>query len=359
MRVRRNSALLGVVIVVSAAGGIVSAGTTATGAGATTAHTRDITSASQGGWRHAITALPVPSRGCFTASYPVLAWRSARCAVAPAIPFAPATRVSPSATPGPLTDAVGNGNDYSAVVPGLISKATGAFADVSPGITEKGRDGGVGPSRANTYSLQLNTEFFTTPVCSGSSDPSKCLGWQQFIYDSSADSVFMQYWLIDYGAVCPAAWNAFQGSCYTNSPSATFAGGTVTAPELATTELTGSARAGGTDAVELSNGPEVSVVDNADGVLDLARAWNTTEFGVFGDGGGTQAKFGKKTTLEETTTLVDGTTAAPSCVSEGFTGETNNLRLTNTPALGTVPSPTIGSTLVAGRAPSSSCATAG
>jgi hypothetical protein len=279
--------------------------------------------------------------------------------VAPDVPFEP-TLGNPSAPTTPVAARpVGDGNDYSAVVAGLITGATGSFANVSPGITEKGQFNGSGPKHANTFSLQLNTQFFTgSPTCSGSSKPSKCQGWQQFVYDTRSNTVFMQYWLINYDATCPSHWFSFHSDCFTNSPASTFAGSAVTAAELATTKLSGSANLGGTDTVELSNGSQVSSVDNPDSVLDLAQSWNTTEFGVFGDAGGGQAKFGKKTTLEAQTTISSNSLAAPECESEGFTGETNNLKLTGTPALGTVATPTMGSEQTNRSTTNPSCATA-
>jgi hypothetical protein len=310
-------------------------------------------------WREAIAKLRLPGEGCFTASYPALAWSAAQCKVAPEVPFEPAVG-SLSAPATPIAGKpVGNGNDYSAVVAGPITEATGSFTDVSPGITEKGQYGDSGPKLANNFSLQLNTEFFSgSPACSGSSKPSKCLAWQQFVYTTDENSVFMQYWLIDYAAKCPAHWITYSRDCYTNSPAITFAGSALTAAELATTTLSGIAIQGGNDAVELSNGSQVSSVDNPDSKIDLAPNWNTTEFGVFGDGGGGQAKFGKKTTLEAQTTLSSSSLAAPECVAEGFTGETNNLKLTDTPALGTETTPTMGSEQTNHAPTNASCATA-
>lgn len=110
--------------------------------------------------------------------------------------------------------------------------------------------------------------------------------------------------------------------------------------------------------MELSNGSQVTSVDNPDSVLDLSQSWNTTEFDLFGDGGGGQAKFGKKTTLEAETTLISSSLAAPECVEEGFTAETNNLKLTATPALGTEATPTMGSEQTNRTAMHPSCATA-
>ena len=40
-----------------------------------------------------------------------------------------------------------------------------------------------GSKVANSFSLQLNSEFFSgSPACSRSSDPSDCPAWQQFVY---------------------------------------------------------------------------------------------------------------------------------------------------------------------------------
>ena len=255
------------------------------------------------------------------------------------MPFEPAP-VSPAANA-----TVGNGTDYSAEAAGTISSATGSFGDVSPTITETGQYDGQGAQVANAFSLQLNTQFFSnSPACSGSADPSNCLAWQQFVYaydPPSTTFVFMQYWLIDYDATCPSGWTSYSSDCYTNSPASSLSGGALTAADLASTQLAGSASAGGNDAVTLSFGGEATLVSNADSVVDLAPNWNTAEFDVFGDAGGGQANFGANTTLEAQTTLSDSSLSAPTCVEEGFTAETNNLSLTNTPTIGTQGMPTI------------------
>jgi hypothetical protein len=67
-------------------------------------------------------------------------------------------------------------------------------------------------------------------------------------------------------------------------------------------------------------------------MLDLSSSWTLAEFGVFGDGNGTQATFGAGTALKVMTATNDGTELAPSCSKEGFSAETNNLRLVKTPA---------------------------
>ena len=291
-------------------------------------------------WQQAIAQPPISlGRGCFHASYPSVKWHATSCEVAPEVPFEPAP-VSPAANA-----TVGNGTDYSAEVAGTISSATGSFGDVSPTITETGQYDDQGAQVANAFSLQLNTETFSnSPACSGSADPSNCLAWQQFLYvydPPSTTFVYMQYWLINYDAACPSGWYSYSSDCYTNSPASSFSGGTLTAADLASTQLAGSASAGGNDAVTLSFGGEATLVSNADSVVDLAPNWNTAEFDVFGDGGGGQANFGANTTLEAQTTLSDSSLSAPTCVEEGFTGETNNLSLTKTPTIGTQGLPTI------------------
>ncbi len=279
-------------------------------------------------WQTAIRQVPEVGSGCFQASFPSLVWHATQCVTAPAQPLAPASRKG-----GPAT--VGDGADYSAVVTGKISKATGTFTNVSPKITEKGQIGGVGPKKANEFSLQLNTQFFSgSPACAKAGTPSKCLAWQQFVYTTDSNIVFMQYWLIDYDAKCLSGWIPDGSDCYKNSAEGRLSGSALTAASLGSLSLTGTAKAGGNDQVEIVTGGHATLATGNDNVVDLAPNWNTTEWNVFGDGGGGGASFGKNTTLEAVTQLTATTSAAPSCVKEGFTAETNNLKLAATPALG-------------------------
>ena len=310
-------------------------------------------------WQAEIGQVPAVGSGCFQASFPALVWHETTCVTAPELPFAPAAPSSRRSGP----DTVGNGVDYSAEVSGSISKATGTFTDVSPSISEKGQIGGSGSKKANEFSLQLNTEFFSgSPACAGASNPSACLAWQQFVYTTSPNSVFMQYWLIDYNTTCPSTWFTYSGTnyidCYTNSSASTFSGGPLTATSLATLSLSGSAKSGGNDKVELTSGGQATMATGKDAKLHLSAYWNTSEWGVFGDGGGGEAYFGTNTTLEAVTKLTATSSSAPSCVKEGFTGETNNLKLAATPALGSESSPTMASKQTNGTAGTKSCAVA-
>ncbi len=77
------------------------------------------------GWQAAIANVPLPGGGCFTASYPALEWHATQCEVAPNLPLEPALgNLSAPATSSPAKP-VGDGHDYSAVVAGPITKATG------------------------------------------------------------------------------------------------------------------------------------------------------------------------------------------------------------------------------------------
>jgi hypothetical protein len=344
---RRIKQSLGVLALTALAAASLSAGS------ASAATQRNIRTKAQ--WQAAMAHVPQPGTGCFSASYPTLRWHAVKCAVAPRLPLAPALAAT---HPRPMA-VVGNGHDYSATVKGLISQAVGTFTNVSSGITEKGKVGNAGSKVANTFSLQINSQFFASPTCSGSGNPANCLGWQQFVYAVSGGvgEVFMQYWLINYDATCPSGWFTFSTDCFTNSNAVTVT--KLTAKDLATLKLTGSAASGGQDKVSLFSGSgTASSVTNSDSVVDLAKFWNTTEWGVFGDGGGGEAFFGANTSLEAQTALTATSSSAPKCVKEGFTGETNNLKLASTPALGSQPTPTMGSRQTNGTIGTPSCAVA-
>jgi hypothetical protein len=308
-------------------------------------------------WQAAIGQVHEQGNGCFKASYPSLEWHAVKCVAAPRIPLVPRGAVARHT--GPAT--VGDGTDYSAVVSGLISKATGTFTNVSSGISVKGEAGGSGGEVANAVSLQLNSQFFSgSPACDGSADPADCQAWQQFVYTYETKSVsyiFMQYWLIDYDASCPSGWYTYSDDCYTNSNSSEVS--TLTASELGTLKLGATAASGGNDAVSLSVGSgSATTVTGKDTKVDLAKFWNTTEWGVYGDGGGSGATFSANASLEAQTALTATSSGAPTCVEEGFTGETNNLSLASTPALGSEPSPTMASRQTDGSTGTPSCATA-
>jgi hypothetical protein len=255
-------------------------------------------------WRKSMGRTPLPKKGCFQASFPSTEWHEVPC-------------TTPPDPPRPYT--VGSAVDFSAVVAGHITSATGSFDSVN--VTSENNSG-----NPDTYSLQLNSEYFTSPACAGAANPNVCKGWQQFIYSTGLASAFIEYWLIDYSAPCPAGWTTLSIHCLKNSVSAMPVPAQPIA-NLAQLSLTGTANAGGTDTIMIAfQGGSLSAMAQDD-VLSLAQGWKLAEFGVFGDGGGSDATFNAGATMAVRTTVDDGTSNAPTCALEGFTSETNNLNL--------------------------------
>ncbi|MBV9992877.1 MAG: hypothetical protein JOZ72_16485 [Alphaproteobacteria bacterium] len=264
---------------------------------------------SEAAWSAAIARIPAPGRGCFEADYPLAVWKQVACTVAPLRPYAPA-------------GTVGAGADYAAETKRLTAQATGFFAAVKGLQWERGAG-----NQENSYSLQLNSNLMAgDPACAGAADPGACRGWQQFAYSAGFGVAFIQYWLIDYGAACPAGWAAFETSCFLNGPAVSAP--PMTIAQIETTKLSGAAVKGGLDTLVLTAKRKAYSVTGDDGVLTLAKGWRGTEFNVFGDGGRAQATFNPGTTLTVEIDVVAGTRKAPTCQASGGTsGETNNLTL--------------------------------
>src|SRR5208282_1316355 len=146
-------------------------------------------------WRDGMAHVPPPTSGCFTSSYPSTQWQEVPCRAPPAFPNPLARGLRPST--------VGNGNDVTAgVTTGSVSLAVGSFDSVA-GVTSVTSEFG-----SDDYSLQLNVNTFSSPVCSGAGTPLQCVGWQQFIFSNGqcgGPCTFMQYWLIGWGkTTCPS-----------------------------------------------------------------------------------------------------------------------------------------------------------
>lgn len=301
-----------------------------TGSSATDASaTRSPTRAESEAWRRGMARTPRPKQGCFVSAYPQTTWREVQCTAAPQKPLSPRLALVPSRGAGRARLAtVGDGTDYSGQTTGDALTAEGSFASVT-GVTSES-----GANVANAYTLQLNTEFFTTTACSGGQ--SGCQGWEQFVFynpgGSSTAVLYIQYWMINYGSSCPSTWTSFQGDCYRNSA----VGAAVPAQTIATLgeiAVIGTAPSGSADdSANLAIGNQLYSVTGGGFFPDLGQHWNTSEFNVLGPGNGSQAVFNSGSTIVVRTAMDVGT-AAPSCLLEGFTAETNNLTLTGTPTV--------------------------
>jgi hypothetical protein len=264
---------------------------------------------------------------------------------------------------------VGHGIGWTAgMFSRTISSATGSFDSVTGVVSETGGDN---PPVPNSFSLQLNSNGFDTPLCMGR--PFDCYGWQQFIYSNAgaafAGDAFMQYWLNHFKTTCPTGWTPYGDGCFRDSAHMGVPTHMIT--DLDRLSLTGQAAAGGMDTIILSDGgSSLYVAANQDdynpanqvGGLNLASHWESVEFNVFGDCCSSQANFNDGSTLVVRTSVNNGSIIAPSCMSGGFTGETNNLNLVGTPAVepqGTLPAIVFTESNASGGTPPSCAAVAG
>jgi hypothetical protein len=293
----------------------------------------DPQSAALENWRAVMAQNPPQEVGCFRESYPSLVRERVDCYAGPPQRVHPAHRTPTDDAPA----VVGNGNDYVAETKRKTFWAGGSFLDVSVqsetsvGVKAFGYAGILGP---NEYSLQLNTNAKESTSACNAGTTFNCTVWQQFVYATDYDcdfwgcdaGVFIEYWLLNAGD-CPANWNQYGNDCWINS-------NVVSAPDFPITDLANlsfhaAAHPGGQDcAVVYDNTGAGWGVCASDGVLDISSVWNKTEFGIFGDAGGSRAKFSSGTSFIELLQVNDGSGAAPTCLADaGTTGETNNLTL--------------------------------
>ena len=255
-------------------------------------------------WHRAMIRVPLPKKGCFTGTYPKKEWVEVRCA-APIDPRAWMT---------------GNTmvlNPTAEVTSGLISTSIGSFEHAHL----------PGENTTTSYSLQLNSQQFDSPAaCAGAEEPARCKGWQQFVYHPN-NSGFIQYWLVNYGSRCPDGWTRWIPHCYRFSTNM-IPPGHEPLSDLIHLSLGGTAISGGEDILTLGTLRRRTLhAVNDDNILGLADGWRAAEFGVFGDGNGSQLKFNPGTTIDVKTSVDNGTTNAPNCVLKRETGEKHNLLL--------------------------------
>lgn len=175
------------------------------------------------------------------------------------------------------------------------------FPSISSGLTESGPIANTPPSVSNAYTLQINSNQFTSAACAGSPNPN-CKGWEQFVYENNNVShrAFIQYWLIQYNAACPSsAWTQFGFSggtdiyCYQSTSTASLTAGQ---PVSSFGSLTfAAAVTSSSDQVTISTGTEAATRVGLNAV-GAAAGWTAAESNVFGDGGnskgGGEAGFG-------------------------------------------------------------------
>lgn len=283
-------------------------------------------------WARSVRQMPLPGAGCFKASYPSMAWRRIACST---------QHVSPAFFPR-----IQENGDYSASVkPHIIASATGSFPMVS-GVTSVRSTHAGSDSGSGSYSLQLNTQYFSTAACGAIKH---CWGWVQFVYRNAPNNrrsnLEIWDWLISSNAKplsgCPPnfGWQSSSsssgGDCWQTSPVIDIPNQPIT--KLGDMSLTGTTSVRG-DSIELSVDDVVYAVQNAqsDGVVDLSKYWNLAEFNVFGYSTAgskpSSARFNAGSSVGVSVEVDDGTKTAPQCLG-GYstTFEINNLTL-GTPA---------------------------
>jgi hypothetical protein len=284
--------------------------------------------------------VPLPKKGCFQSSYPSKEWQEVTCVIPPPYPLLPKS--------GPVPLIVGSGDDILAQAPGgVISTAIGSF-DSATGVTsEMGQINATGPQVTNAYTLQLNTNFFTSTACAGSPNAG-CQGWEQFVFENNGTSgfAFIQYWLIHYDANCPAGagWIQFPFNggiyCFKNSAmGAPVPNQPITNANLPQLALSGTASAG-SDSVTMTAGGVMHAAAG-DNAVNASTGWTQAEFNIFGDAGGGQANFNAGADIVPRTRIIYGGNAAPPCAVGGTTGETNNLSFGLTAPGASAPGPAV------------------
>ena len=302
-------------------------------------------------WNDGMLHKTAPRNGCFKADYPSTEWKEIPCGRGKEFPAIPRRGIRPAV--------VGNNNDISGKAPsGTISRTIGSFDTVNV-TSETGPVNNTGPSVADAYSLQINTDFMDG-VCSGSPNPN-CQGWEQFVLTNdgttgSLGKLFIQYWLIKYNATCPTGqnWNQFQFTggtdiyCYKNARDASN-GLWLTVPSQPISNLANmrmsAAVTSTSDSVTLSTGGTTTYNRTGDNSVKAGAAWKIAEWNVFGDagssaGGGT-ASFNNGASIVPRTEIIYGGNSAPNCVAQGFTGEMNNLSFGPTAPGATAPGPAV------------------
>jgi hypothetical protein len=287
-------------------------------------------------WRQAMSKTAPPHDGCFHAEYPSSTWVEAPCAPAPARhiptqgPLRPNAANAASGKRATATsegkvspEVVGHGTDWFAKSSGTITQATGSFPQVT------------GATSPNAYSLQLNTNAFplpsTSPLCGGSTT---CSAAQQAVYSSSVNQTGAWFEYVVLGAKgCPSGFSLDAGNCY--KPSASIPNvPLVGLADLSTMHIELQSNASSDIFTMTIEGK--AYAESFPSVLGLGDGgWNSAEFGLYGDLGGSQASVSPGATLvTQLVTAPASNTVSCSSGQNVDTAESNTLDLVSGCCLG-------------------------
>lgn len=195
------------------------------------------------------------------------------------------------------------------------------------------------PETKDAYTLQLNTNEFTTPLCE---DKPLCRGWLQFVFANNGTSgeLYIKYWLRSYGASCPAGWlPKLIDSCYKKSSVTPTPNMPLVTSRMSSYKLTGSV-SGPEDVAVFTHGPMVYVVAAARELV-IGSQWQDAEFNVYGYDDESIAVFNDNAEFNTRTEIMYGGAAKPRCISTGFSNEANNLSFIAPPPLPTGTNPAV------------------
>ncbi|WP_145925232.1 hypothetical protein [Bordetella sp. H567] len=167
--------------------------------------------AAQHTWAQQIINSAPSLKGCFHMKYPSTTWQSEPCH---ALGSPPPSKLKESRSKRASTVA-----DYILKAPDgvRLKRVIGSFPQVKGVKWAKSTDGEN--DGLDSYSLQLNTNYFTdppTPLCTGRKG---CQIWQQFGYQSDlfgpgSARMFIVYWINNYGGkTCPDGWSGDGSTC--------------------------------------------------------------------------------------------------------------------------------------------------
>ena len=151
-----------------------------------------------------IVSTPTPQNGCFVTSFPSTEQKEVPCATA-----------APEEATVRRPAIIGNlASDYILLPKpnSTITRLDGSFANLSDVLTETGVPRGT-PATQDTYTIQINSNLSppgVPAICARAAVPANCIGWQQFVYSSSLQQAYIEYWLFHYTSAavsCPSGWH--------------------------------------------------------------------------------------------------------------------------------------------------------
>jgi hypothetical protein len=252
-------------------------------------------------WHRAVLKGPPGRHGCFRASRPSTTWAEVPCSKKRPRHFGTHGPIQPLPENVGASTPTDSGQSSSP-----ISAAQGFFTGVSTTGESDSNDGN------NAFSVQLNSNKFSTPLCSA-----PCLGWQQFIFIQDGNGIFdsgivyIQYWMLNYLPShngCPPYWNQSGNHCWYVDSDQTPSVSTQDITELGAVRLVGTAGPASDTATFFDSDGDSATASEGSSVLGLGSAgrWTAAGFNIYGEGSGSQASFDAGTSMFVNLVLTTG-----------------------------------------------------